>query len=268
MLTFNIGSFVISLSHLLLFVALLTATMIGRRVATQGKQRLDSVLFWLFMLGLLVARLSFVLIYREQYGDDLWRIVDIRDGGFHALSGSIAVVFVALLWGWRNANLRRPLAASVISGMLLWGLGTLSLNVYEQGTRLPEIPVRTIKGETVDLTSFQGRPLVINLWATWCPPCRREMPVLQKAQAENPHLTFLFVNQGEGADIVNKFLSSQSLRLDNILFDGGGRLGQVVGSMALPTTLFYSADGRLIKSHLGELSDASLTHVLKQFENP
>lgn len=268
MLTLNIGSFVISLSHLLLFVALLAATLIGRRVATQDKQRLDSLLFWLFMLGLLVARLSFVLLYHEQYGNDPWRIVDIRDGGFHAPSGAIAMVLLALVWGWKNAYLRRPLAASVISGMLVWGLGTLSLNVYEQGTRLPEIPVRTLDGQTVDLTHFQGRPLVINLWATWCPPCRREMPVLQKAQAQNPHVTFLFVNQGEGAEIVNQFLSGQNLHLDNILFDSGGRLGQVVGSMALPTTLFYSADGRLVRSHLGELSDASLAHVLEQFDKP
>jgi thiol-disulfide isomerase/thioredoxin len=38
---------------------------------------------------------------------------------------------------------------------------------------------------------------VINIWATWCPPCRREMPVLQQAQHDYPHVTFLFVNQGE-----------------------------------------------------------------------
>jgi thiol-disulfide isomerase/thioredoxin len=266
MLTFNIGSFVISLSHLLLIGALLVATLIGRRVAKEGNGRLDSVLFWLLILGLLVARAGFVLVYREHYGTDLWRMIDVRDGGFLVLPGIIAGVFGALILGWKSATLRRPLAASVVSGLLLWGLGTLSLSVYEQGTRLPDIPVRTSTGETVQLTHYQGRPLVINLWATWCPPCRREMPVLQKAQAAHPDVNFLFVNQGEGSDIVNTFLSSQNLSLNNILYDGGGRLGQVVGSMALPTTLFYSADGRLISSHLGELSDASLARALEQFE--
>lgn len=266
MLTFNIGSFVISLSHLLLISALFVATLIGRRMAKQGGERLESVLFWLFMLGLLIARASFVLVYREHYGSDLWSIIDVRDGGFLALPGAIAVVIGALIWGWRRAALRRPLVASVVAGMLLWGLGTLSLSVYEQGTRLPEIPVRTTTGETVQLTHYQGRPLVINLWATWCPPCRREMPVLQKAQEQRPDVNFLFVNQGEGSDIVDKFLSSQKLSLNNILFDGGGRLGQIVGSMALPTTLFYSADGKLVSSHLGELSDASLARALEQFE--
>ncbi|MGV2836042.1 TlpA family protein disulfide reductase, partial [Pseudomonas shirazensis] len=50
------------------------------------------------------------------------------------------------------------------------------------------------------------------------------------------------------------------------LFDGAGQLAQRVGSMALPTTLFYSADGRLVGSHLGELSRASLSHALQSFE--
>ncbi|PMZ30072.1 peroxiredoxin, partial [Pseudomonas sp. GW247-3R2A] len=60
----------------------------------------------------------------------------------------------------------------------------------------------------------------------------------------------------------------QGLSLTNVLFDGSGRLGQAVGSMALPTTLFYSPDGRLLGSHLGELSDASLARALENFDTP
>ncbi|MNU07092.1 hypothetical protein D3C72_2525390 [compost metagenome] len=52
-----------------------------------------------------------------------------------------------------------------------------------------------------------------------------------------------------------------------MLFDGSGRLGQAVGSMALPTTLFYSPDGRLLGSHLGELSQASLARALENFDS-
>ena len=52
------------------------------------------------------------------------------------------------------------------------------------------------------------------------------------------------------------------------LFDRSGRLGQAVGSMALPTTLFYSPDGRLLSSHLGELSNASLARALENFDTP
>ncbi|MNL85340.1 hypothetical protein D3C87_2136160 [compost metagenome] len=51
-----------------------------------------------------------------------------------------------------------------------------------------------------------------------------------------------------------------------MLFDSGGQLAQKVGSMALPTTLFYNAEGRLVGSHLGELSRASLSHALQSLE--
>ena len=126
--------------------------------------------------------------------------------------------------------------------------------------------MRNANGESVQLSSYQGGPLVINLWATWCPPCRREMPVLQNAQHQHQNVTFLFVNQGESMQSVSTFLETQGLNLSNVLFDSGGQLAQKVGSMALPTTLFYSPEGRLLGSHLGELSEASLARALESFD--
>ena len=79
-------------------------------------------------------------------------------------------------------------------------------------------------------------------------------------------MTFLFVNQAESPQSVTTFLATQGLTLSNVLFDSGGLLGQKVGSMALPTTLFYNADGRMLGSHLGELSNASLAKALENFE--
>lgn len=182
--------------------------------------------------------------------------------------GAIVLLLAALAWGWRRPALRKPLGAGVGSGLAFWLLATLSLGIFEQGTRLPEIALRNADGGTVQLTSYQGKPLVINLWATWCPPCRREMPVLERAQQQRPDLTFLFVNQAESMQSVSTFLATQELNLNNVLFDGSGRLGQAVGSMALPTTLFYSADGRMLGSHLGELSEASLARALEHFDRP
>jgi len=268
MLTFTIGTFAIALNHLLLISALALATLIGWRVGKRGGENPESVLFSLFLLGLLAARVGFVLAYWKHYRDDLWQIVDLRDGGFLAWPGAIVLLLAALAWGWRRPTLRRPLGAGVGSGLAFWLLATLSLGLYEQGTRLPDIPLRTATGETVQLTAYQGGPLVINLWATWCPPCRREMPVLENAQQQRPDLTFLFVNQAESMQSVSTFLATQGLSLNNVLFDGSGRLGQAVGSMALPTTLFYSADGRLLGSHLGELSEASLARALETFDTP
>ena len=265
MLTLTIGTFAIALNHLLLISALILATLVGWRVAKRGGENPESVLFSLFLLGMLSARVSFVLMYWAYYRDDPLQIVDLRDGDFLAWPGVIALLLGALLWGWRRPALRKPLSAGVITGLAFWALASFSLNIYEKGTRLPDIALRNADGETAQLADYQGGPLVINLWATWCPPCRREMPVLENAQKQRPDVTFLFVNQAESMQSVSTYLATQGLNLDNVLFDASGRLGQAVGSMALPTTLFYQPDGRLINSHLGELSQASLARAMESF---
>ncbi|WP_130927538.1 TlpA disulfide reductase family protein [Pseudomonas sp. Sample_14] len=266
MLTFTLGTFAIALNHLLLISALALATFVGWRVAKRGGDNPESALFSLFLLGMLAARVAFVALYWSHYRNDPWQIIDLRDGGFLAWPGVIVLLLAALYRGWRRPALRRPLGFGVVSGVAFWLLASLSLNIYEQGTRLPDISLRNAAGETIKLSEYQGGPLVINLWATWCPPCRREMPVLENAQQQRPDLTFLFVNQAESMQSVATFLETQGLSLNNVLFDPRGRLGQAVGSMALPTTLFYSPDGRLLTSHLGELSNASLARALETFD--
>lgn len=146
--------------------------------------------------------------------------------------------------------------------MLFWWLATLGLSAQRETTPLPDLTLRNAAGEPVQLSHYRGKPLVVNLWATWCPPCRREMPALQAAQQANPEVVFLFVNQAESPWDVATFFARQGLHLDNVLFDGNGELAQQAGSAALPTTLFYRPDGRLLSSHLGELSNASLQHSL------
>ena len=266
MLTLTIGSFALAINHLLLILALALATLVGWRVAKRGGENPESVLFSLFLLGLLVARIGFVISYWRYFQKDLLQILDLRDGGFVLWPGLLAVVVGALIWGWRRAGLRRPLGWGLGTGLAFWLLATFSSSLYEQGTRMPEIVLRNASGESVQLSSYQGGPLVINLWATWCPPCRREMPVLQNAQHQHQNVTFLFVNQGESMQSVSTFLETQGLNLSNVLFDSGGQLAQKVGSMALPTTLFYSPEGRLLGSHLGELSEASLARALESFD--
>ena len=82
------------------------------------------------------------------------------------------------------------------------------------------------------LRSLAGRPLVVNLWATWCPPCRREMPAMQAAQEANPDIGFVFVNQGESSVIVRRFLATQQLRLQNVVIDPSGQLAARTGAAA------------------------------------
>ncbi|MDO9624118.1 MAG: TlpA disulfide reductase family protein [Pseudomonas sp.] len=263
MLTINVGPLALSTAHVLLMLSLLLAIFTGWYVGRRNAVNPEKQLFRLLLVALLVARLAFVTVYLEHYRDQPWQALDIRDGGFIAWPGLLAALLLGAWQAWRTHAVRKPLACALAVGVLSWGLGSLTLYGLEQGTRLPPLSFRDSNGATVALQDYVGKPLVVNLWATWCPPCRREMPVLADAQRNNPELTILFVNQGEGQGEVSRYLEAEALGLDNVLLDTGGRLGQRVGSMALPTTLFYDAEGRQVGSHLGELSRASLARALE-----
>jgi thiol-disulfide isomerase/thioredoxin len=151
---------------------------------------------------------------------------------------------------------------------MTWGItfGAIAL-IHQQTSGLPDVELAELNGQPASLAAVaDGKPLVVNLWATWCPPCIREMPVLETAQQNYTDIRFVFANQGEHAETIRRFLEKQSLNLDHVVSDQTGSFGQVVGSHGLPTTLFYSADGQLLDSHMGELSQATLVEKLERFD--
>lgn len=133
-----------------------------------------------------------------------------------------------------------------------------------EGGSIPAIQLTDLDGEEVDLQQFEGRPVVVNLWATWCPPCRREMPVLEQAAAESPDVAFVFANQAESAGLVRDFLDGEGLELDNVLLDADSEVARHFQARALPTTLFFGSDGELSDVHLGEVSRAQLANYLRE----
>ncbi|MFJ5296976.1 prolipoprotein diacylglyceryl transferase family protein [Pseudomonas sp. NPDC088368] len=268
MLSVALGPFALAIDHLLLLGALALATLVGWLFGRRRKVNPERAIFGLFVVGVLVARLGFVIAYWSQYRRHPFNIIDIRDGGFLVWPGLVTVLIGTVIWGWNRPAVRKPLGAGVASGLLFWWLAGWGMSVLHADARLPDMAVLNAAGQPVHVRDFQGKPLVVNLWATWCPPCRREMPVLQAAQQASADVTFLFINQGETPRDVATFFASQGLHLDNVLFDVNGQLAEHVGSAALPTTLFYTPDGRLSGTHMGELSSASLRHSLDVISEP
>lgn len=267
MLTLNIGPLALAMQHVLIIGSLLLATLVGWRVGRRQGLNPEKQLFGLLMVALLAARLAFVAVYFQHYREQPWGIVDIRDGGFIAWAGVLAAVLLGAWQLYKNPPLRKPLGTAMMVGLLTWGAGNLVLQWQERESRLPDLALVELAGKPVNLQAYRGKPLVINLWATWCPPCRREMPVLMKAQAEHPQVTFLFVNQGESPQEIQRFIQSQGLAINNVLLDRHNELGKLAGSMALPTTLYFDSEGRQVGNHLGELSQASLARALQNFQD-
>ena len=92
MLTVTLGPLTMALNHLLMLAALGVACLVGWWVARRGGESPESALFNLFLVGLLCARLGFVLAYWPMYRDDLVQVIDIRDGGFLLWSGLVGIV--------------------------------------------------------------------------------------------------------------------------------------------------------------------------------
>lgn len=262
MLTVPLGPLAMPLQYLFLIIALLIAWGVGAAVARRGGTNPEPTLFNLFLLGVVIARIAFVVSYWQEYAGEWLRIVDIRDGGFYPWVGLLGAIGAAGLILWRRPQLRHPLGWGMVCGVAFWLLTSFSISIWQQGMQMPSVTLRDLEGRVVQLDDFAGKPMVINLWATWCPPCRREMPVLAAAQAARQDIVFLFVNQSEGPATVREFLAREDLSLENLLFDSGGQLSRHVGSRALPTTIFYDAQGRQAGHHLGELSPATLAHYL------
>lgn len=267
MLTVNLGPLSVPIALLLMLVALLVAAGAGRLVGRGQQTGIGNILTDMLIAAVLVARIAFVAVWFDTYRSSPWSMLDIRDGGFTPWAGIVAALLVAVWRGWRRAALRKPLTLGLAAGALAWG-GMFGAILMMENTALPKVPLTTLAGEPADLAKLAaGKPIVINLWASWCPPCRREMPVLAAAQKQETGVRFVFVNQGENGTSAQRYFTAAGLDIANVLLDPSAGIGHEVGSMGLPTTLFYDANGRLIDTHLGELSAASLASKLNQLRS-
>ncbi|MFB2764019.1 prolipoprotein diacylglyceryl transferase family protein [Marinobacter shengliensis] len=269
MLSVGVGPVSFSIGHLLLVLAFIVALVVGGITGRKHGTPIAGTLADIFVVAMLSARTGFVIRYYEHYQGDWLGMIDIRDGGFDMVTGLIAALVFAGFLMWRRASSRRALGTAMAAGLLTWGLtgGAIQL-INQQLKGLPEVALTDLNEQPVDLSAIaNGQPTVVNLWATWCPPCIREMPVLEEAQKRYPGINFVFANQGEHPETIQRFLSEQNLDLHHVLSDRQGQFGRVTGSHGLPTTLFYNAEGNLVDSHMGELSRASLFRGLERFDS-
>lgn len=167
-----------------------------------------------------------------------------------------------LTQGKKHLKYKTPLVSAVvvlvIAGVLFFAVHLLN----HQNRELPDVRLTTLDGEAAHLEDFAGQPLLINVWATWCPPCVREMPLLADLDASHDEIKVLLVNHGEGRATIEDFLDAQQLSLNYLLLDPVGGLLAHSGHRGLPVTYFYDAQGRLTATHSGELTKRDLAEQL------
>jgi thiol-disulfide isomerase/thioredoxin len=128
----------------------------------------------------------------------------------------------------------------------------------EAGSGLPDLTLPSVDGgQEIDLAELDG-PAVVNLWATWCAPCRRELPDFEAVhQARGDDVAFVGVNIGDTAGAAGDFLDEVGVTFPNYL-DERNDLTAELGTATLPVTLVLDADGTIVTEHLGPMTAAEL----------
>lgn len=121
------------------------------------------------------------------------------------------------------------------------------------GFLAPDFSLMTTDGDRVQLSALRGQPVVLNFWATWCPPCREEMPALEALwQRHNRgEVLILGIDQGESAATVERFARNTVQTSFPLLLDIRREIGAEYNVRALPTTFFIDAEGRIQEIKVG-----------------
>lgn len=272
MTSISLGPLALPTAPLLLLLAGALAVWLANRLTPSDSPARDGAgtdLMHALLAGLVVSRLVHLGLHLDAYRSEPWAAFDLRDGGWNAPAGFVAGLCWIVWRATRRASWRKALAAGTAAGLVVWSAGTLGLAALAP-QQLPDLVLTDLaSGQPVRLHDVaRDRPVVLNLWATWCAPCREEMPVLAAAQEQHPELLFVFANQGETAATVRRYLTAERLALQTVLLDSAWLLGPAVGSSGLPTTVVYDRQGLRIDIHMGAINAAGLAAMIKPVTKP
>jgi peroxiredoxin len=170
--------------------------------------------------------------------------------------GLIAIALIAgLIWFSQSTSISTGNESAAMNGAFI---------APEVGAIAPDFALVTLDGETVHLSDFQGKPVILNFWATWCPPCREEMPALEAIWQQHGagDVVVLGVDQGESVAVVEKFIRDRVDTTFPILMDSDHTVGDSYFVRSLPTTFFIDRNGFIQEIRIG--GPLSLTFLQDQ----
>jgi len=142
------------------------------------------------------------------------------------------------------------------------------------GDYAPDFILTDLNNKNIALSGYKGKKVILNFWATWCPPCVKEMPLLQEINTshlspsskvgEEGGVEVIGVNYNEDYDRVKKFISEHGITF-TILIDSELKASMSYGVIGLPVTFFIDRDGRIREKFKGELNRKLLEDILNRF---
>lgn len=258
-----LGPFAFSADRLAAVVGVIAFSIVVTIVARRD-ERLNDWSYAVLVAAFLGARLGHVAINWESFSAEPMRVFAVWQGGFAPVAGGGAALAVTLAMLARHPKslglVVIPVAAGLFAANVAWQLAGPASNLAA-----PEQTFQTLNGKTLTLAGRDG-PMVVNLWATWCPPCRREMPMMAEVAASVEGVDFVFANQAETSGTIGDFLAAEGLTIETILLDHMADLADHYAAPGLPATLFIDGNGTLVTSHLGEISRERLLQQIEALQ--
>ena len=132
----------------------------------------------------------------------------------------------------------------------------------QAGKPAPDFELSTLDGKTVHLSDYKGHPVLVNYWATWCPPCRDELPLIQVRHAQySPDLVVPAINAGEDSATVKNYIEKEGLTFP-VLLDPDWKVEALFGIMAYPTSIFIDRNGVVQARYVGGMNQDVLDDYL------
>ncbi|MGD8485343.1 MAG: TlpA disulfide reductase family protein [Chloroflexota bacterium] len=138
-----------------------------------------------------------------------------------------------------------------------------------EGVVAPDFTLTSLEGEVVSLSDYAGRPVLLNFWASWCPPCREEFPVFAEARAAYAADGFeiLGVTRNDQPDASRRFVADSGAEWV-MLPDPDDAVWQAYGPVGLPTSYFIDAEGVVQRVHIGPVDEEQLADHLAAIDVP
>lgn len=178
----------------------------------------------------------------------------------------ILVLLVLTGWAIYDAFLQKNNFEEKTGGMS----SNQAVEGIEVGNRAPDFALRTLEGEEVRLSDFRGKKVIVNVWATWCPPCRAEMPDMQAFYEEykNQGVEIVAVNltkSEKNSEQVARFIETYGITF-TVVLDEKAEVSQRYQAQAIPTSYVIDSEGIIRNKMIGPMSKDWMVEQMKQID--
>ncbi len=179
---------------------------------------------------------------------------------------AVAIIFVNV---WEKPASEENSEATSVDITKDESIPGVDLGEVQEGNQAPDFTLTTLDGEELKLSDYRGKKVILNFWATWCPPCKAEMPHMQSFYEENHEevevIAVNLTNMDKGEEAINTFVEDYELTFA-IPLDEAGDIGMQYQAFTIPTSYAIDKNGIIQKKIIGPMDEAMINSIVDGME--